>query len=100
MFNIQLFLGFPIDQLFAKKLDRVNQNLISEFIKDEGDYLREVQHNGVLYVGKEIGKITEYQKLELLEQNIYSLLKKLVPDFPYDEAPLYLFPMTEDESRI
>lgn len=93
MFEAQLFLGFPVDELFAQALDKVNPNVIAQFIQDEDDYLQEITHNEMKFLGKPIGKMIALPQLDLLEANIYSLLKKLVQDFPYEEVPLYLFPI-------
>lgn len=98
MFNVYLFLGFAVDQLYVDKLAQVNPHLLETFIQKDGEYLSEVQHNEIRFLGKHVGKIVALPQLELLEANIYSLLKKMVPDFPYEEAPLYLFSIIKDDS--
>ncbi len=98
MFHFQLFLGFPVDELYSKQLDRVNPNLLKAFIQEDGDYLTDVHHNDMRFIGKTIPETIALPQLELLEQNVYSLLRKLVPEFSYEEVPLYLFPI-KDESR-
>ena len=97
MFEVQLFLGFPVDTLFSQEMEKANPNVVAQFIQKEGDYLREIFHNDMTFLGKEIGKIVSLPQLELLEENIYSLLKKVVPEFPYQETPLYLFPIEVHE---
>ncbi|MFQ5728768.1 MAG: hypothetical protein ACE5GN_00205 [Waddliaceae bacterium] len=97
MFEVQLFLGFPVDILYSQEMEKANPNVVAQFIRKEGDYLREISHNDMKFLGKEIGKIISLPQLELLEENIYSLLKKVVPEFPYEEAPLYLFPVEAHE---
>lgn len=98
MFSAQLFLGFPVDQIFAQKLDKANPNLVKEFIREDGEYLCALEHKGLRYLGKHLGAMVAFPQLEMMEKNIYSLLKRLVPEFPYDEAPLYLISMLDDNA--
>jgi hypothetical protein len=99
MFEINLFLGFPVDALYELQLAQANPNIVALFVQKTNDeYLREIFHNEIRFLGKNIGKMTSLTQLELLENNIYSLLKKLVADFPYDEIPLYLFPVEQQAS--
>ena len=93
MFTLELFVGFPVDLLFAKELVKANPNVVSTFVQETGDYLCEYTHNNIRYLGKRAGKNITLAQLDLLEKNIYSLLKKIIPEFPYDETPLYLFPI-------
>ncbi len=79
-----------MDALFSKQMDALNPNLVKQFIQKNGEYLNEINQDGIRYLGKEMGSIVSFQQLELSEANIYSLLKKLVPDFPYNECPLYV----------
>lgn len=93
MFKVNLFLGFPVDDLYVKALENVNPMVVAQFINEEEGYLSDIMHSNMRFLGKNVGTVVVLPKLELLEANIYSLLKKLVPDFPYQEAPLYLFPL-------
>jgi hypothetical protein len=95
MFDYQLFIGFPKDPLFEKELQKANKHLIDQFIRSNGEYLEEINHQGMSYLGKKLGKLSQFSEIVLIEANIYSILKKLVPDFPYDETPLILFPIPE-----
>lgn len=95
MFEIQLFLGFPVDALYAAELDKVNPNLVSQYVQESDDHLREIIQNEMRFIGKNIGKIITLPQLDLIENNIYSVLSKLVQDYPYDETPLYIFPIEQ-----
>src|SRR5690606_17887881 len=95
MFNAKLFLGFPVDRLFSQELEKIPRPLLERFIGERGEYLVEVQHEGLRFLGKPCPAQVSLQELEQLELNIYSLLKKLVQVVPYNEAPLYLFPLLE-----
>lgn len=93
MYSAKLFLGFPVDQEFSFHLQKVNPHLTSLFIQKSGQYLEEVNFKGVSYLGKYAENVTDSSELELLEANVYSLLKKLVPDYSYEKVPLLLFPV-------
>ncbi len=93
MFEIDLFLGFPVDPLYQAALSKANPKIVAQFIQGSDDYLKEVVHGNMRFLGKNIGKMISLAELELLEKNVYSLLKRLVSEFPYEEAPLYLFPI-------
>lgn len=95
MFDYQLFIGFPKDPLFENELQKVNPHLIKQFIHPHGEYLEEIHHEGMAYLGKKLGKLTKISEISLKEANIYSILKILVPEFPYDEIPLMLFTIPE-----
>jgi len=89
--NPQLFLGFPIGQDYAAKLKSANPHIIALFVQNSGDYLQEVTFKNGKYWGKFVGNIADFSELELIETNIISILKKFVPDYPYDQVPLVLF---------
>src|SRR5438105_1590338 len=99
MFVAKLFLGFPIEHDFSLKLDKVNPEIVSLFVKKGGDYLEKINFKGVSYLGKFVGDIADGTALELLEANIYSLLKKLVPEYSYEKIPLLLFPYSESSEE-
>jgi hypothetical protein len=93
-----LFLGFPIEESFEKKLNLTNPYIVSLFVKKNGDYLQEVTFKTRKYLGKFVGHMTDFSELELIEANIFSILKKLVPDHPYDQTPLVLFTLSDKDS--
>lgn len=88
MYSANLFLGFPVDSKYASLLDSVKSHFI---LNEEGSYLQEITHHNKRYLGKMVGNLSDLSSLELLESNIYSLLKKLIPHYPYEEIPLKLF---------
>lgn len=98
MYRVELFLGFPVDDLFALQLENANHNLVKEFTKENDQYLSEIRYKEMRYIGKKAGSIATLSQLELLQENIYSLLKRLVPNFPYEESPLYLLSLFHDDA--
>ena len=97
MFDAELFLGFPVDALYSRQIEKANPHVVAQFIQKKGDYLQEATYDEMRFIGKEVGKIVTIPQLKQLEQNVYSILKKIVPEFPYNETPLYLFPVTHAE---
>ncbi|KAF3361723.1 Uncharacterized protein PHSC3_001722 [Chlamydiales bacterium STE3] len=93
MGQLELFLGFQIEKDFADKLQKVNLDVRSLFIKNQPGYLQEVEFQQQRYIGKMIDVNTDLDALFLLKNNILSILKKLVPEFPYKEDSLVLFPL-------
>ncbi len=89
--NGLLFLGFPINESFSSALERNKPEYISLFIGSGDTYLNEVHFEGSRYLGKYIENETSLGQLELLEANIFSLLKKLVADYAYKSSHLFLF---------
>jgi hypothetical protein len=92
MLGVELFLGFPVDPTFTKELSQIDPQLVALFIQNDDNYLKEIVYHDVRYLGKFAGKISDTSDLKLLEANIYSLLKKMIPDYPYENVPLVLFP--------
>lgn len=90
-FDYQIFLGFPVNPSFQEQLKQVSIELVSTFIQDHPDYLQRIEHRGIPYLGKGIGSLVDCASVDLIQENIYSLLKRLVPDYPYQEHALILF---------
>jgi hypothetical protein len=92
LFKILLFLGLPITPLFSKILDTANPNTIKFFISENEDsYLKEVTFEQNRYIGKFLGETVTIFELHLLEKNIYSILNKMIPDYPFDLTSLVVF---------
>lgn len=92
----ELFLGFPVEKGFSQALEGVDDKVKEAFIKGGEHYLTEVQSGKTKYLGRFIGAKCDLQKLHNVEDNIYSLLKRLTPDFPFNKTPLKLFPAEKD----
>jgi hypothetical protein len=89
-FTVRLFLGFPIDGILAHQLENVPSAILDSFISEGDNYLQDIEDNGVRYLGKFSDSCTELRDLELLESNIYSLLKKIEPNYLFHHTPLVL----------
>lgn len=89
-FNTLLFLGFPISSDFASRLNCTPEPILHSFIQDHPDYLQKIEHQGMEYIGKSLEFPVDTRLLELIEANIYSLLRRLVADYSYETTPLCL----------
>src|SRR5438445_4151287 len=99
MFFAKLFMGVNIEGPFADRLSNANPQLVALFLNPEREYLLEVQHEGKRYLGKMISTSCDLASLEQIEANIVSLLKKIVPDYAYDQIELVLFPLAETKDK-
>lgn len=90
--DVALFLGFPIDSSFASAMKKLDPKILDFFFhSSSGDYLLEVSHEGTPYLGKYVEELCSVSEITLLQSNIYSILKKLLPSYPYDDVPLVVF---------
>jgi hypothetical protein len=95
MYISKLFFGLPVDSELSKQLGKINPKILSLFIQEGENYLIEVKMENQTYLGKSILNPIDLSSLELLEANIYSLLKKLLPEYPFHLNSLILFPLQE-----
>ena len=96
MFDAALFLGFPVDMAYLKAIEAVDPNLKAYFLNcQNGDYLCEVNHEGIRYLGKFAGQISNISDLGLLQNHIYSILRRVAPHYPYETIPLVLFSLSK-----
>lgn len=86
----QLFLGLPLDNSFQNQLGKVSHHVRSLLIQNHPDYLNIVEYQGITYLGKHLGSLVNFSNLELVETHIYSLLRRLTVDYPYEQIPLVL----------
>ena len=95
------FFGFPVDTQYQTALSQLDRKIYCVFVRPEGEesYLQEYTHGSQLYLGKKLGTLIECTTLELLQVNIYSLLKKLVPGYPYEAIPLQLLPLVANSAE-
>lgn len=96
-FDTELFLGFLLDPSFQKEFSNLDPSLKSLFIQKNDDYLTEFSFKEKQFLGRFIGKSIDLSHFELSSTNIYSLLKKIVPNYPYDQSELWLIPVIEKE---
>jgi len=91
MFDGSLFIGIPLREIEIDQLKILPTPLLAAFIKDQpSDYLQKIESDGISYLGKFIEVPYNVSNIQSLEQNILSLLRKLLPDFSSEDNPLLL----------
>lgn len=95
MFERKLFLGHPVDAYYKQLLSEANPKLLSLFIQPEGEYLQQTVYQDQAYLGRFFPCPYHISDMDLLEAHVYSLLKRLVPEYPYEETSLWLFPVVD-----
>lgn len=93
MFERKLFLGYLIDACYEKHLSKANPQLLSLFTSPNGEYLHQLLHQDQNYLGRFLPSPHSLSDIELLKPHIFSLLKRLAPDYTYENSQLWLFPV-------
>lgn len=88
-----LFFGFLLDASFQEKLQVLDPAFKSLFIQQGDDYLQEYNGKEGLFLGKFLGKKSDFATLEAFSLNIYSLLTKILPNYPYKSSKLMIIPV-------
>ncbi len=88
--RISLFFGVEVTEELDQALQSVNPHLLMLLIHNDSEYLHEYHEKGTRYLGKNLGTFVEGKALDLIEANIKSLLKKLVPSYPLDKISFQL----------
>lgn len=97
MYSTQLFLGIPINPEKAEALDKINPSLRALLIRDHEACLTEVIWNDRKFLGKFAGKFIDLPQLELLKNNVFSLIKNLLPSVDVSEDDMVLVAIPEHE---
>ena len=90
MTDVQLFLGFCIDDVWKQQFEKVNANLSNYFIRENSDYLCTITYNNEDFLGKFIGNTSCLDSIKLIQENIISIALKLVPDYNFLSNPVVL----------
>ncbi|MGM0440570.1 MAG: hypothetical protein ACQEP8_05610 [Chlamydiota bacterium] len=98
MFEQEIFIGYHVDKECQKAFDKVNPYVLKTFINNGDNYLKEHFFQGKRYLGKKSTAIANLKDLYLLENNIYSLLKKIANEYPFNEQPLVLLAINKSSS--
>ena len=93
MINLQLFLGFPLHPSVQQELHLVKPELLRLYVCNDPTYLQKIEATGGSFLGKVLGSEIDLEALRLAESNIYSLLLRLLPNYPFQNTALLLFPI-------
>ncbi|MFI5343462.1 MAG: hypothetical protein ACHQUC_04500 [Chlamydiales bacterium] len=97
MIDCILFFGFPIDVAFQEALEKVPSAILNLFIQIGDEYLKRIDQEGISYLGKSLGQCVDSSTIDLAQGHILSLLKRLVPDYPYNQEALVLLAISAHE---
>jgi hypothetical protein len=99
MFDTILFLGFPLSDADKQTLIQLPAAERELFIQNQdSSYLQKIENDGIEYLGKYLGPSIEMAALEMSYSHVYSLLKRLIPRFPYGEHSLLLLALPAQNS--
>ena len=91
MFETTLFLAFALSESFQVELLKLPASEKQRFIQEHpSPFLEYLEDGGVRYLGKLLGASIEMEALESMNAHVYSILKKMVPHFPYEACPLVI----------
>lgn len=96
MKKVSIFLGFKVNPLFEKAVK--SKTLFDAFTMG-GAYLQQMHDGPDLLLGKLLTTPPSLNELELMEQHIYSLLKRLAPNYPLSDHCLVLVPYSHGNTR-
>jgi hypothetical protein len=85
-FAPRLFLGFAPDAAFNQEIAQGNPYLLQLLVGRE-EYLQEIVHEGITYLGKALASYPTIEQLGDAEQHLLSLLHKLAPDYSFVHNP-------------
>lgn len=94
-----LFLGYPLTDSLQREFIKVDERLLEMFLSGVAPYLQRIDYHEAVFIGKEIGQAADFNKIKLLEANIYSMLAKIVPGYPFKETSLFLLPLLHLDGR-
>lgn len=100
MQDVHVFIGMPLEGLFLATYEAVPAQKRALFVGKDETSLREIQYQDKKYVGRFVPAMSSITDLEMIEQNVFSVLKRLTPEFHFDETPLILFSFPYSESDV
>jgi hypothetical protein len=90
MYDYQLFLGLCLDSAYLEKFKTVSPAVRSAFVQEHPHYLQLIDYQHKIYLGKRLESMITFSSLDYLESHIYSILRRLVADYPYQSHSLTL----------
>lgn len=90
----ELFLGFPLTESLMNKIQGLDPRAFDMYVNEKGPYLKKIEYGNQSFLGKSVGSSADIAKIKLLEANIFSILAKILPDYPFKNDPLLLFATT------
>lgn len=96
MVNDRLFLGLCLSPSLEFSLKECPPAIFNLYVNhNDSAYLQKVSLSGQTYLGKLIDSPLVFSELEMIKENIYSLLKCLNPDEQWEKNELFLHVLSE-----
>lgn len=86
----ELYLGLGIDKDLFDALQKIDPKIYS-YYTHQLQYLVEMEFSQEKFLAKKIGNRIDYSDLILLESNLLSILKKLLPSYNFNSELFTLF---------
>lgn len=99
MIDYFLFFGYPVDAAYRQELERAPLAIRNLFIQIGDEYLKCIDLEGTSYLGKSLGQCIDSSVIDLAQVHVMSLLKRLVPDYSYNQDDLVLLALPEDKIK-
>ncbi len=90
MLSATLFLGLPIDPTLEAALSRVSPALLEQFTQGGDAYLEFFEQGDLRYLGKAVGPSLATSRIDLVRDNILSLIQRLLPKHHLDPSTIQL----------
>jgi hypothetical protein len=103
MVESQIFLGIKELPPLQEMLRKNPPQLLALFIQDQSEaniYLQRAGYHQHSYLGKFLGSHADLSCLDLIQANITSLLRRLAPEYPFQDVDLELFPIIILETTV
>lgn len=88
--NPKLFVGLPFSGEVALFLEKLPPEIYALYFHSYESYLHVQSVDGRSYIGKEAPHPISLEQLSQLKENIFSILKKVIPDYSVSHQSLKL----------
>lgn len=90
MKQYELFFGFCLDEAFMKDLAKANPYQVSIFLGPKSEHLAVREAHGKRWAGKVLEPNCSTENLDVLQEHITSIARKLVPTAQFKTRPALL----------
>ena len=89
--NVKLFLGMHLDSALKEAISLNHPDFVKLFLNHTDAYLFTTIFEDQKYLGKFIDSGTSLADLQLSQNNLLSIAKKLAPNYPFNPQNTVLF---------
>ncbi len=96
--DYQLFLGFLLTPSWQQRFSELSEHQLNLFVNTSSDYLQCLETGNETFLGKFLGALCLYEKLDEYNQHLHSLLIRLF-EAPSEPFPLVLMAVPQPFSK-